>query len=143
MKFFRETTRGHTVVMGRKTWESLPGKLPGRKNIVVTKRGVGHGATASDVSTNADTPDEVVGDMNKLIEVYKDSDEEIFVIGGGKVYAEFLPVATKIYLTEVEAADAAADTFFPEFDKAQYSGEVIKKGKENDLAFVISLYTKK
>ena len=130
MKFFRETTSGHKVVMGRKTWESLPHKLPNRTNIVIS-------------SQDVEGPDEVIHDVLKFITENKDTEEEIFVIGGGKIYEEFLPDAKKIYLTEVEAEDLAADTFFPEFDKLKYDKRVIKKGKENDLAFTISEYTKK
>ena len=129
MKFFKETTMGHKVVMGRKTWESLPAKLPGRENIVVSSRDV-------------EGVDKVVHDISEFIEANKDTKEEIFVIGGGRIYAEFLPYAEKIYLTEVDVSDTEADTFFPEFDKSKYTYRVIKKGKENDLTFAISLYTK-
>lgn len=127
MKFFRETTTGHKVVMGRKTWESLPFKLPNRVNIVVS-------------SKDFEGPDEIVYDISKFIERNKDSDEEIFVIGGGRIYTEFLPATKKIYLTEVEAEDLKADVFFPEFDKNKFEKQVIKKGKEDDLTFEISLY---
>lgn len=127
MKFFREITTGHKVVMGRKTWESLPFKLPNRVNIVVS-------------SKDFEGPDEIVHDISKFIERNKDSDEEIFVIGGGRIYAEFLPATKKIYLTEVEAEDLKADVFFPEFDKNKFEKQVIKKGKEDDLTFEISLY---
>lgn len=130
MKFFKETTTGHKVVMGRKTWESLPFKLPNRNNIVISSR-------------DFEGPDEIVHDADEFIAKNKDTKEEIFVIGGGKIYAEFLPVASKLYLTEVDAEDAAADTFFPEFDKLNFAQTVIKEGKENDLAFTISEYTKK
>ena len=127
MKFFRETTTGHKIVMGRKTWESLPSKLPNRVNIVISSR-------------DFEGPDEIIHDVSKFITENKDTEEEIFVIGGGKVYAEFLPYASRIYLTEVEAEDLAADTLFPEFNKSKYDKKIIRKDKENDLAFVISLY---
>ncbi|MBR3252475.1 dihydrofolate reductase [Candidatus Saccharibacteria bacterium] len=130
MKFFRETTTGHKIVMGRKTWESLPGKLPNRTNIVIS-------------SKDLEGPDEIIHDLDDFIESYKNSEEEIFVIGGGKIYAEFLPVTSKMYLTEVDAEDIAADTFFPDFDKNEFVQTIIKEGKENDLAFTISEYTKK
>lgn len=127
MKFFKETTMGHKIVMGRKTWESLPFKLPGRANIVVTSRDI-------------EGPDEIIHDIRSFIAENKDTDEEIFVIGGGKIYAEFLPFSSRIYLTEVLAEDKDADTFFPEFDKTKFTRKIIKEGKENDLAFAISLY---
>lgn len=127
MKFFKETTMGHKIVMGRKTWETLPGKLPGRTNIVVS-------------SSDFEGPDEVIHDIDKFIAENRDTDEEIFVIGGGKIYAEFLPVASKLYLTEVDAEDPAADTFFPEFDKELYDRIVIKGGKDHDLAYSFVRY---
>lgn len=127
MKFFKETTMGHKIVMGRKTWETLPGKLPGRTNIVVS-------------SSDFEGPDEVIHDIDKFIAENRDTDEEIFIIGGGKIYAEFLPVASKLYLTEVDAEDPAADTFFPEFDKELYDRTVIKGGKDHDLAYSFVRY---
>lgn len=127
MKFFRETTSGHKIVMGRKTWESLPSKLPNRTNIVVTSR-------------DLDGPDEIMHDIDEFITSNKGTDEEIFVIGGGKIYEAFLPFASKIYLTEVDAEDKEADTYFPEFDKAKFDRKVIKKGSQDDLTFAICLY---
>ncbi len=127
MKFFKETTMGYKIVMGRKTWETFPGKLPGRTNIVVS-------------SSDFEGPDEVIHDIDKFIAENRDSDEEIFIIGGGKIYAEFLPVASKLYLTEVDTEDPAADTFFPEFDKELYDRTVIKGGKDHDLAYSFVRY---
>ena len=129
MKFFRETTSGHKVVMGRKTWESLPGKLKNRVNIVLSRSGV-EGA------------DECISDMDTFIATNKDTNEEIFVIGGGSIYAAFLPYAKNLYLTEIDSS-ANADIFFPEFDKSLYEKEIIKKGTENDLDYSIVKYTKK
>lgn len=129
MQFFRETTMGHKIVMGRKTWESLPSKLPNRTNIVISTR-------------DFDGPDEIIHDVSDFINQNKDSSEEIFVIGGGKIYAEFLPYASKIYLTEVNAEDNDADVYFPNFNKSEFSREIIKKGSQDDLTFAISLYQK-
>ena len=127
MKFFRETTSGHKIVMGRKTWESLPGKLPRRENIVLSSR-------------DFDGPDLVIHDMEQFIHDHKDSDEEIFIIGGGSIYKAFLPYATNLYLTEVDSTVPDADTFFPSFDKSKYSCKVIKKGKDHDLTYSINKY---
>ena len=130
MKFFRDTTDGHTVVMGRKTWESLPNKLPNRENIVISHH-------------KFDGPDLIIHDLKQFIENNKDTNEEIFIIGGGAIYSEFLPYAKNLYLTEIDATDPEATTFFPEFDKFKYSRKVIKKGKEDDLAYFIVKYIKK
>ena len=129
MQFFRETTAGHPVVMGRKTWESLPGKLKNRKNIVISRHAVA-GA------------DETVSDLPTFINDYQNTNEEIFIIGGGSIYQEFLPYAKNLYLTEVDAT-TEADTFFPEFNTDDYAKETIKQGSENGLDFTITKYTKK
>lgn len=130
MRYFKETTMGHKVVMGRKTWESLPRKLPGRENIVAS-RGEIHDA------------DLVIHDLNKYLQENENTSEEIFIIGGGMVYFAALPYAKYIYLTEVEAEDERADSYFPEFDKLKYNREVIKEGKSDDLAYTFVKYTKK
>ena len=129
MKYFKEMTLGHKVVMGRKTWESLPGKLPGRENIVVSRGEI-------------DGADEVIHDLIKFLEDNKDTEEEIFVIGGGQVYVETLPYAKNIYLTEVDAETRDADAFFPEFDKSEYKKEIIKEGQEDDLIYTFVKYSK-
>lgn len=127
MDFFREMTMGHKVVMGRKTWESLSGKLPGRENIVIS-------------SHDFVGPDEIIHDLEMFIDEYKNDNEEVFIIGGGSIYEKFLPYANKIYLTTVDAADPAADTFFPDFERSKYSQKILKKGTADDLTFAISLY---
>lgn len=130
MKFFRETTTGNTVIMGRKTFESLPKVLPNRKNIVI--------------STDKDLKIEgalVVHSVEEALEAAKD--DNIFVIGGGKIYAEFLPLADKIYLTEIDAQCPDADTFFPTFDKSLYTRTVLGENEEDGIKFSHVLYTKK
>ena len=127
MQFFKDTTMGHTVVMGHKTWDSLPYKLPGRKNIVIS-RGEVAGA------------DEVIHDLPAFIAAHQGTDEEIFIIGGALVYNEFLKYCKNLYLTEVDAT-VDADTFFPVFNPNHYSREVIKKGKEDVLAYSFVKYT--
>lgn len=129
MRFFKETTTGHKVVMGHKTWDSLPKKLENRENIVISRHNFGG-------------PDRIINNLSEFIEENKDTDEEIFIIGGGMVYFEFLPYAKSLYLTEVDATDPKANAFFPEFDKFKYSRKVIKKGKEDDLNFSILKYIK-
>ena len=130
MKHFREQTSGHKVVMGRKTWDSLPGKLSERENIVISRH-----------SFNG--PDLIINDVDQFIKDNIDTKEEIYIIGGGTIYTAFLPSAKNLYLTEVSASDPAADTFFPEFDQSKYDKTLIKKGSENDLNYSISKYTLK
>lgn len=131
MKFFRETTTGGTVVMGRKTFESLPKVLPKRRNIVISsdKDLVIEGA-------------EVCCGVDEALELIK-NDSKIFIIGGGRVYSEFLEYADKLYLTEVDAECPDADTYFPEFDKNDWNTEVLAQHNENGIDYMHILYTKK
>ena len=129
MKFFKETTMGHKVIMGRKTYESLPGNLPGREMIVISTKTVD-----GDVI--------VFNDINSIVDKYKNSQEEIFIIGGASIYKEFLPYASKIYLTEICAEDLAADTFFPSFNKDDWNKEIISENVENNIQFKMCLYQK-
>src|SRR3989344_4826566 len=109
LKRFKQLTFGHPVVMGRKTWESLPERfrpLPERTNIVVTRQ-TGYeamGATVADSFEDARTAAARAAGA-----------DEIFVIGGGELYREALPFANRLYLTLVDA-DADADTFFPPYE---------------------------
>lgn len=129
MRFFKQTTMGHTVVMGRKTFESLPKALPNRRNIVIT----------SDENYNADGA-EVITDIN---DVYRFAEnEEIFIIGGGKIYDEFISDADKIYLTEIDAEDKNASVYFPHFDKSLYKRNVIATYDADGIEFSHVLYSK-
>lgn len=108
MKFFAETTTGHTVIMGRKTWESIPLKfkpLPNRRNIVITRTlNTIHGA-------------DVFDNLDKAIEA---STGKVFIIGGGEVYRQALPLANKLIITEVFIS-VDGDVFFPEIDAFCFS----------------------
>lgn len=108
MKFFMRSTLGRTVLMGRKTFESLPGgPLKNRRNVVLTRR--------------ADyRPDgcEVVHSVEEALSRY--GGEQLMVAGGAEVYALFMPHAERMLLTEVEA-DVEGDAFFPEWDPAEWT----------------------
>ncbi len=129
MKFFKETTTGHPVVMGQTTFESIGRPLPHRKNYV-----------ASRSPQNLPESVEVVPDLIAFLEEHQNDAEELFVIGGGTIYRLALPYAKTLYLTEIDAA-TEADVFFPEFEKSKYSREVIKKGKDDDLTYSFVKYT--
>ena len=108
MKRFRRMTTGKTVLLGRKTLESFPGEkpLPNRRNVVLT-------------SGNRQQPGaEIVHTMKELADAASDDPEDdVFVIGGGSVYAALLSRCRRAYITRVEAVDRDADTFFPNLDK--------------------------
>lgn len=129
MRFFKETTTGHTVVMGRKTFESLPKALPNRRNIVISSNPdyVAEGA-------------EVVTDINDIYSLAEN--DEVFIIGGGKIYSRFVNDADKLYLTEIDAAQPSADVYFPSFDKAEYIREVINNFCIDGVNFSHVLYSK-
>ena len=132
LKYFKKVTMGHPVFMGLNTWRSLPGKLPGRDHYVLTY-------------DPADVPEGItpVTDLDAFVTEHEDSDEELFVIGGGMVYKQMLPHCEKLYLTEVHASDPDADTFFPDFDKTKYTRTVVDKGSDNNLDYDFVLYTRK
>lgn len=112
MVFFKNTTKGHPVIMGRKTWESLQVKpLPKRENIVITGN--------KDFSFDGVTVINSVDEIKNL----PDYDNAVFVIGGGMIYKELLPVCQKLYITKVFNKYPDADTFFPEIDINQWEQE--------------------
>ncbi len=103
LKYFRDTTRGHAVIMGRKTFESLPaGPLPNRRNVVITR----------DMSYKPEGV-EIVHSFNEALDLFKDSNEEIFNIGGGEIYRAGMTYADRLYITRINV-ECEADTFFPE-----------------------------
>jgi dihydrofolate reductase len=114
MAYFKRVTMGHPVVMGRRTWESLGRPLPGRKNIVVTHQRDFEAAGATVV--------------HSLDEAWKAAEgaEEVSVIGGTALFEETLPFADRIHYTEVEA-DVEGDTFFPPFDRSQWTEREIER----------------
>ncbi|MBR2989439.1 dihydrofolate reductase [Candidatus Saccharibacteria bacterium] len=164
LKFFKEVTMGHPILMGRKTFESLPKMLPGRKHYVVTRNAkrlsiplrapVAPPAVAGvlpilaarrrkDPATGMEQPLCIVDNLDAFVREHAEGEEEVFVIGGASIYEKMLPYCDKLYLTEVDAVDETADVFFPEVDFAKYTRKVLKKGKENGLDFAHVLYTKK
>ncbi len=129
LKHFAKITKGHTVIMGRKTYESIFQRLghglPERKNIIITSQ------------TDFKAPDCFI--MPSISETIKNlpPEEEAFVIGGGEIYKQLLPLADKLYITEV-LADIEGDTFFPTYNKEDWkliSSESYKKDEKNSFDF--------
>lgn len=108
LKRFKSLTTGHTVIMGRKTFESLPkGALPQRRNIILSHR-------------NVSFPDtECFHSLADALASCK-GEEEVFIIGGASLYEEALPLADRMYITEVDDSQAIADAFFPPVDFTQW-----------------------
>jgi dihydrofolate reductase len=107
LKHFKRVTLGHPVIMGRRTWESLKGALPGRKNIVVT-RTPGYRAPGASLAVSLQTALALCADAPKAM-----------VIGGSQLFAESLPIAAGLELTEIHR-DFTGDTWFPEYDRAAW-----------------------
>lgn len=131
LKFFKERTTNHTIIMGRKTFESLGRLLPNRKHVVI--------------SSNNNFPSEVdvYNDIDSLLNHYKNTSSELFIIGGAKIYSEFIKYANKIYLTEIDKTFSDADAFFPSFNKDEWEREELLSNSENGLEYKHILYKKK
>ena len=128
LKRFKEITTGNTIIMGRKTFESLPKVLPNRHHVVITS------------NKNFKVDSESVTIVNKIEEIvdkYKDSVEEAFIIGGGEIYNLLLPYTNTLYLTRVHK-DFEGDTYFPNIDlsnwEVSYKSEVFSD-EEEDLTY--------
>lgn len=130
MKFFKETTMGHTVVMGRKTFESLPKVLPGRKNVVISTHSI----------NNVEI--EVYKSIQDFLNNYNDTNEEIFIIGGSTLYEQFIDMANKLYLTEIDDT-CKADVYFPKFDKSEWNIDVLSENEEENIKYRHVLYKRK
>jgi dihydrofolate reductase len=140
MAFFKRVTMGKPVIMGRKTWESLPKKpLSGRPNIVVT-RDAAYGAEGAEVVTSAE--DALARGAALAAEL---GTGEVMVIGGAQLYAETFDHATRLYITEVHAAPEG-DVSFPAFDASQWrevSREHHEADEKDSAAYSFVLYEKR
>jgi len=123
LKRFKKNTSNKKMIMGRKTLESLPGILPNREHIVITR----------DKNFKVDSDKvTIVHDLNSLLEKYSNCEDEIFVIGGAEIYKQLLPYTQKIYLTKIDA-NFEGDTYFPEINydefKIEYKSEQLTDEK--------------
>ena len=113
LKYFKQVTFGKPVIMGRKTWESLKGPLPGRTNIVITRQ---PDYLADGAKVVASLDDAVAMAENVA---FIEGQEEAVIMGGAEIYSLALPQADRLYLTEVHA-NVEGDTFFPEYDASEW-----------------------
>ncbi len=135
LQYFKEVTWGHHVLMGRKTWDSIPPKfspLPGRVNIIITRQ---PGFVCEGCK--------VVNSLDEGIEFAKQAGEsELMIIGGGEIYKQALEKADKVYLTRVKNTFADADTFFPELPESAWltlnnEWNMADEKNEFDFEFVV------
>jgi dihydrofolate reductase len=141
MKFFKDKTFGHPVIMGRKNYESIPEKyrpFKNRLNIVIS----------SQVNYNAPDCILVQNLSDALIAAKQNEENEVFVIGGGQVYREALElgVVDRMYITEVDAVFSDAEVFFPDFDENHWERIELsskEKDEKHQFPFVVYEYNKK
>ena len=132
-KFFRETTRGATVIVGRRTVEDFPGKkpLPGRTNIMLTK-------------TVAEAPGfAIAASPDEAVALSRDA-QKVMVIGGGSIYRQMLPMSDTAYVTKVHTL-VDSDTYIPNLDADEEwaLAEILQSGEENGISYEMCLYKRK
>lgn len=127
---FKRTTLNKTVLMGRKTYESLGKPLPNRRNVILTRQQGLHIEGC-----------EIVHSVEEALQKY--GEDELMITGGGEIYQLFMPIADRLYLTEVDVNIANADAYFPKFDKSEFqltSSEFVEKDEKNKYSFTICIY---
>ena len=132
LQFFKETTEGHPIILGRKNYEAIGRALPNRRNIIVSRQ--------EDLEVDGC---EVTSSVEEAIELAKETEnEEIFITGGGEIYRRALPLANRIYLTRVHA-EIEGDVFFPELSEEEWE-EVDRKehpaDEKHEYAFTFLIY---
>ena len=138
LKYFKEVTMGHPIIMGRKTYDSFPKRpLPGRLNIIVTR------------NSALEVPEEVrvASSLEEAIEVAKAAGEEAFVIGGAQIFSQSLHLADRLYVTYIEGHDFMnADAFFPEINPDLWqleSKERHEADERNKYPYSITIWSRK
>jgi len=135
---FKETTMGHPVIMGRRTYESiaerLDGPLPGRTNVVLSRSGFMPAESGDDGAREGETSVVVAESVEDAIEAAAETNSDVaYVAGGATVYEQYLPLADRMILTEVPETPEG-DTHFPEWDPETWT--VLKRREIDELAFV-------
>jgi dihydrofolate reductase len=136
LQHFKQITSGKTVVMGERTFFSLPKHpLPNRKNIVLT-----------DVPNKTFEGAQSVYSIEEIVDLFSKTDEEIFIIGGGMVYRQMMPFADKLYITHIHHSWQDADTFFPEIDSNTWTltqNETMSADDKNPYDYSFAEYIRK
>ncbi len=132
LAFFKRKTEYHTIVMGRKTFESLPGMLSNRRHIVIT-------------STINDLGSEVIvcNDLESLLALLETIDDEIYIIGGSSIYRLFIDKADEMILTEIEDEFSRADAYFPDFNLDDWNVETVGEFSDEKTKYLRKVYSRK
>lgn len=130
-KHFKRTTMAKPLIMGRKTFQSLPGILPGRPHIIITRQGFEHDGVA------------ITGSIDEAIqEAQTHNTDEIFIIGGAQIYEQTLPLIDRLYLTRVHQ-NFDGDAFFPELNMNEWDIAESSEHEHNGLTFTIMTLNRK
>jgi len=132
LKFFRENTMHKTIIMGRNTFESLPGVLKGRKHIVLSRSSV---TLPSEVM--------VYHSYEEVKQYIESSSEEMYIIGGSSIYSLFIDDVDKMLLTEIMSEDKDADAYFPKFNLDEWEKEVLSNHEDNGIQYSHVKYLRK
>ena len=132
LKSFKEKTEGHTIIMGRKTFESLPRGLPGRKMIVISSKKLD---SYFDISCYQNLED--------ALSYFMEEDEDFFIIGGQSIYEQSMPYVDNMYLTHINAEEPCADAYFPYFEESDWNIELLETGVDNGLEYERKKYVRK
>lgn len=120
LQFFKEKTLNKDIVMGYNTFKSLPGLLPKRKHIILTRKNIEIDNTL------------VIHTKEELLDYIINKEEEIFIIGGEALYTQMLDYASKMYLTEIDDYCKDADKFYPKFNKEEWDRTILSSHKTDD-----------
>lgn len=135
LQYFKKVTNAHTVIMGKRTWFSLPKHpLPNRRNIVIT-----------DIANEKFDGAEAAYSIDEAKNMVKDN-EEAFIIGGGMIYRQFMPLADKLYITHLHSEFPNADTFFPDIDPHIWktiSTKSYDADDKNSIPYTFAVYERK
>ena len=131
LKFFKEQTVNKPIVLGKNTLDSLPKLLPNRLHLLLTHQDIKEQEQLKVFHTKVE-----------LLDYIKKLDEEIIIIGGGKIYKEFLPYATKMILTEIDE-ETKADIYFPEFKKDEWIRKELCHHEHNQIKYTHVEYKRK
>lgn len=131
-KFYRDMTMGKNLIMGRKTFESMPNSaLIGRKPFVLSSQPL-------DRFCNVNSFDSI----ESIIKYVSFTNEEFMVVGGAQIYRQLLPYASTMYLTQIKDCQKA-DCYFPHFDSLDWQINLLSSGEENGIKYKINKYTRK
>ena len=131
LKFFKEITMNHTIVMGYHTYESIGKVLPNRKNIILTSKDI--------EIENA----YVYHNIDDMLNSQLKDNEELFIIGGSSLYNYFYSLADKMYLTLIDDECVYADSYFPIINNSDWKIEILDENEENNIKYKHVLYRRK